>query len=112
MVTHLLLIDVKTRRRFLEERAFLDEFAEVLSTLGVDLVVVFINAFRTLDLRPADMKKGDGIPLRQFPGLGGVDHIVRNGGQLAGDFGFGTIGLERLDLRHDSTPEVKERMDI
>ncbi len=63
--------------------------------------VVLIDAFREIDLRPADVQKRVRIAVGQLARLSRIDDVIRNRGHAGRKLGLGPIRSEGLNQRHE-----------
>ncbi|OQC27706.1 MAG: hypothetical protein BWX70_02119 [Verrucomicrobia bacterium ADurb.Bin070] len=108
VAAHDLAVDIEAFAVFAQQRTARLKVAEGLGPLGVDGIVVDIHAVRQVDLRARDMQEAVGVAGGQGPRLGGIDHVVRHGGEHGGFFGGGAQGGKRFDL-HGLSPKKRRR---
>jgi hypothetical protein len=58
---------------------------------------VWIDVWRKIDVRPADMQEAVRISPRQLAGLVAVHHVIRNRGYLWCQLGLGANSVKRME---------------
>ena len=101
VIAHLELVEVQVFAVIQRQRNLLAELLERGGGLGVNALVMQVDAVFEVDFRAGHVQERIGIALRQLCGFTGTDHIIGNGGDLCGAFDGGQQPVEGKKLSHD-----------
>jgi len=86
-----------------------DELLEVFLGAGVDGVGVRVGVVGELEVGTGHAEHAQGVAFDENAAFGGVDHIVRDGGDLTGEFGQGAEGAIGTDSHRRRGTEQRGR---
>ena len=107
MRAHDLAIDVQVLAGLPDQRATLLKLGKGLGTLGVDAIIMNVDAVREVDLRAGDMQEAVRVAGGEGAGFGGIHDIVGDRRKGGSAFRGGTQGGKRFDL-HGSKQNGRE----